>query len=52
MPNGTLRGVRGRGNYLIFLPTRFAFIQSGGSGPLDNPHHYLFNIKVNEKHKI
>lgn len=22
MPNGTLRGVRGRGNYLIFLPTR------------------------------
>ena len=23
MPNGTLRGVRGRGNYLIFLPTRF-----------------------------
>ena len=23
MPNGTLRGVRGRGNYSIFLPTRF-----------------------------
>ena len=22
MPNGTLRGVRGRGNYSIFLPTR------------------------------
>ncbi|MDY6430817.1 MAG: hypothetical protein SPL00_03405, partial [Bacilli bacterium] len=22
MPNGTLRGVRGRRNYLIFLPTR------------------------------
>ncbi len=29
MPNGTLRGVRGRGNYSIFLPTRLLRLNYG-----------------------
>ena len=36
MPNGTLRGVRGRGNYLVFLPTRFFIINGNVNISIDN----------------